>query len=403
MDYSPTPLAVDQYSRYMVELFDNREYIAVPTGFQAFFGEPVGMTKYSPNALDVDIDIIKGNERIGALIPRSGAVTRHLGSLQREAQSERHSSFSRVFPLGEEESNYTASRLLNRRAGENPYEGRSKWDRLRQLALADHNEHVRRFVRMYEVLSAQSILTGFMDAIIGTTDPDLQYDFRRDPGNTVGLGTPWTTVTADILGDCDAAWLQVRQTGKGSIDMAVVGGDAMNGLLQNQDVQAKADNRRFFDIISIDSKMAVPPRFNKFIESGMTARGRILTPKGHEIWLFTYDDIYTNAAGNPVHYMPEDQVLFAYSGARCDRYFGPSERLPVTAQDAAWYQEMFGMAMTTPPMPPMIKGGGKINPGMFYCDAYPSNDKKNVTIRTQTAPIFAPIMTDAFFVYTGAA
>jgi len=37
---------------------------------------------------------------------------------------------------------------------------------------------------------------------------------------------------------------------------------------------------------------------------------------------------------------------------------------------------------------------------MFYCDAYPSGDKKKVTIRTQSAPIFATTQTDAFLTFT---
>ena len=67
-----TPLAVDQYSRFMAEMFDERAIIGVSTVGQSFFGNPAHGSKtiYSPDSKVVEIDIIRGNERIGALINR---------------------------------------------------------------------------------------------------------------------------------------------------------------------------------------------------------------------------------------------------------------------------------------------------------------------------------------------
>jgi hypothetical protein len=64
-----------------------------------------------------------------------------------------------------------------------------------------------------------------------------------------------------------------------------------------------------------------------------------------------------------------------------------------------FYAQMFGISPSQPPMPPNVKNpGAVIRPEMFYCDAYASNDWTRVTIRTQSAPIFATTATDGFAV-----
>jgi hypothetical protein len=177
----------------------------------------------------------------------------------------------------------------------------------------------------------------------------------------------------------------------------------MAAFLAHADVVEKADNRRF-ELIMVNQEMPVPSKYQFLIDAGMTARGRLLTPKGHKYWMFTYEDTYDNAAGTAVDLMPSGYAFFGYSGARCDRYFGPGENLPMIPLRQQFYQQMFGFNMSAPPMPPNVKGAAHaLNPGMFYCDAYASNDWKRVTMRTQSAPIFATTMTDAFVTYKGAA
>jgi hypothetical protein len=395
-----TPLAVGAYARFMVEAFDERNKIGVPTGFQSFFGRPEtgGSTYFSPDSQVVDIDILRGNERTAMLILR-GTNARPISG-QKNTNEQKYSSFSRTYPLVEEEGDISADQLNRRLVGENPYQSMTKLDRLRQLALNQHNEQIRRIVRLFERLSAEAILTGKHPAILGTTNTDLIYDFLRNPENTEAVGVGWNQSGAVILEDIDKICETGRKNGHVNFDMAVIGGDAMDAFLKDENVQLQADNRRF-ELIEVSMNNPVPPRFARFVEGGFMPRGRLRTPKGYEIWLFTYTDIYTDSAGDAVKYMPEDQALFAYSGARCDRYFGPSELLPMAASRAAWYQETFGFNPAMPPIPPKIDGAaGVINPAMFYCDAYPGASQKTLTCRTQTAPIFVPVMTDGFGLLT---
>lgn len=393
--YQTTPLAVDLYSRYMADMFDEKKIIGVPTAFQKFFGRPEtgAVTRFSPDAGDVDIDIIRGSEKIGALIPR-GIGGRNLDGKNTAAQ--KFSNFNRVYPLGELEGNIDSNQLTKRLAGDTPYMSRTRMERLRILGNEHHDEHIRRFVRMFEVLAAQSVLTGKMDTIIGTTDTSLQFDFRRKSTHTFQVPITWSNSAADILKDIDDAWELGREDAHVSYDMIVMGETAVAAFIADEDVRTKADNRRF-ELIQVSNTAPVPQKYTPFIEGGMTARGRLVTPRGHEMWIFSYSDIYTDSGGSAVKYMSNNHVLVCYSGARCDRFFGPPDRLPMTPQQSQAYREYFGFNPDAVPMPPNIKAtGATVFPGMFYRDAYLSPDAKSITCRTQCAPIYATTQTDAF-------
>lgn len=399
VSYATSPTPIDAYSRLNVELFNEKKFIGVPTAFQAFFGRPEtgARSLWSPDASVVDIDIIRGNEKIAALIPR-GNISRDLGGKQKNLNVQKRSSFSRRFPLAEEEGDISADQLEFRVAGENPFENRSRLLRMRGLAADLNEEAIKKIVRMDEYLCTQSVLEGKQPSIIGETAADTMYDFMRKSTHITALTTPWNGA-ADIMADIDAACVLGRVDGHVNLDMMVCGGDAMQAFIENDGVKELADNRRI-DLIMVSDKNPVPSKFNRFIEAGFTARGRLRTAKGFELWIFTYTDVYTDDAGDPQNYMPTDQVLFAYSGARCDRYFGPPEVLPMTPSRRALYNELFGINMDAPPMPANIKDAGNaILPAAFYFDAYTAPDWKSVTCRVQHAPIFATTMTDCFVTY----
>lgn len=396
---APTPVPQDLFSRFMVGAFDEKKIIGISTGFQAFFGRPENgaETIYSPDSNAVDIDIIRGNERIAALIPR-GAVSRTLGGAQKNLNAGQMSSFSRKYPLAEEEGDITGDVLLNRLPGEGAYQRLARIDRLRELGLKICHESCRRIMRMDEVLAAQSILAGKQDAIIGTTNTDLQYDFRRNSLHTVTTGNSWSGGNATILADVDAMCDKIRANGRTMPDMMVLGGTAMTSFVTNTSVATLADNRRWSFVAAGTDARPMPPRFQRFVDGGFIYQGHLRTPSGYELYLFTYLDIYNEpSAGTATKYMPADKVLIASSTARCDRYFGPPENLPMVPARAALYQEYFGFDPSAMPMPPNVKAAsGVIVPASFYFDAYVSPDWKKLTVRAQHAPIFATTQTDAF-------
>ena len=397
-----SPVAVDTFSRFMVEMFDEKDIIAVPTAFQAFFGNPAsgGRTIFSDNSLDVDIDIIRGNEKTSALIPR-GMVSRPLGSLQKNLNVEKYTSFSRKYPLAEEEGDLNANQILQRIAGEAPYQAMDRQSRMRILGLKINEESVRRIVRMNERLAAQSVLDGEQDAIIGTTNSDLQYDFKRAAANTITVSNTWNSGSQTILADIDAACIIARANGKTNPNFIGIGTSAMAAFIADTNVRADADNRRF-ELIEVTTGNPVPPEYNRFVDAGWIPRGRLRTPKGHVLWMFTMTDVFETDGGTSTPYMPIDKAIITTVKARCDRYFGPPENLPMIPQRIQLYQEYFGINPEAVPMPAKIKDpGGIVVPAMFHFDAYVSSDFKKITMRTQHAPIFATTQTDSFVTLDG--
>jgi hypothetical protein len=383
----------------MVEMYNELEIIKNSTGFLAWFSGGAGRTLFSDSSSIVEIDIKRGNKKLAALVPR-GNISRSLGPDQKNTSAEKFTTFSRRFPLSEEEGTISADQLEFRKAGENPYQAASRMARMRALASEHHMEHINRHVRLFEFLASESILKGTMPSIIGTTDADLIYDFKRKATHTVTVGTAWDA-SGDPLGDIDGACDLIRLDSFMSPDFILIGTGGFDAFIKDTTTQTFADNRRY-ELIEVSTNNPVPAKYNKFVESGMTARGRLRTPAGYTLWMFTYLSHYVNSAGSDTEYMPEDWALVGSTEARCDRYFGPPEVLPNIPSRQAFYRELFGFSPDTMPGAPQVKNASAvINPAMFYNDAYADVNWKTVTIRTQAAPIYAPVSTDAFVTLKG--
>lgn len=388
------PIAVGLYARTMLEGFDERDFIGNSTVFQSIFGRPMtgGKTLFSPNGKIIDIDILRGNERLAAMI-RRGTEGRPI-TLQQDTSTQQFTSVGRVFPLIEETGNVTADEILNRMHGENPYEMKTRLERARTIGLEHHQEHIRRIVRTFEVLAAQSVLEGVQDALLNTTDTNMQYDFYRLATHIFVPSVKWDAATPVILSDIDAACRLIRVDGKVKPDVMLLGSGAMDAFLADTTVQALADNRRF-ELIEVKST-PVPAHLQFLVDAGCNARGRLRTPAGYELWMFTYVDGYTNSAGTFVEYLPTETVSIFSSQARCDRLFGPPELLPITPDRASFMESMFGISGAGVRPPRVKNASAVIRPEMFYFDAYASADWKAASVRTQAAPIFPTTMTDAF-------
>jgi hypothetical protein len=386
-----TPIQVDIFNRFMIEGFDEKQIIPVETVGQTFFAG--GRTWYSPDANVVDIDIMRANRRTAALIPR-GTISEPLGG-HSDMATQRFSSFSRKYPLSQEQSNISADQIQNRLMGQNAYSGKTRVDALRELALECHYENIRRHVRLFERLAWTSLLTGKMPAILGTTNTDLIYDYRRNTNLTITPSHGWGNAAGYPFTDLDLACDRIRQYGKTRAKGVFLGATAWQYFLQNAQVNALYLNRPFLDQTRMGPGNNYPPWAMKMEAAGAIILGKIKTPGGRDLVLLTYDATYLNEAGTDTKYMPDDEAFVFDPEARTDRYFGPPDMLPMVPQRAQWYQETFGFNPMGAPQPVNIKGE-VISPAMFYVDAFPNENQTVVTLRTQAAPIFVPTQTDAF-------
>jgi Phage major capsid protein E len=395
-----TPNVADTYSRFYVNLFDEQRAIGVPAGFAAFFGKPgKDQTIIDPGALDFDIDIIRGNEKLAPLVLR-GTNAQSIGSTNKSLNQEKFTTASRVVPLIEQITPIGASQLNKRVAGENPYSGITTFDRLRILAAKAHLEEFKTILRTFSWLATQSILTGKMPAIINTTNTELIYDFQRSANmfRALGAGEQWQNTNVNPIDSITIGAGLVRVNGKERPDMIIMGGAAMTGFLNNPNIKDAGDNRRI-KLVEADKDIAPPEKMRRYVEAGFEYWGYVITNgSGYKLHMFTLPEVYTDLAGASQPYMPTDKALICYSDGRNDRFFGAFEKIPSTALDDQWYQQMFGFNPMAVPMPEVKGPASLYNSNMFYCDAFMAENKKTVNTRTQTAPIFATTQTDVYYV-----
>lgn len=399
---------VNEYTRLMVEAFDETKKVIAPTAFQgSFYGiaENGAQVVFSDNSKSIEIDITRADgNRMARLVNRgtSSDDTTRTDSIT----AEQFTNIARIWPLIESTANINSSELLDRVAGETPYVQQSREDRLTRKAMKVHVKAINEQIRLHEFLAREAILTGEHPMILGTSNADLIYDFYRKATHTFAAPAKWDLVGTDIIGDLDTSIDLIQQDSYnyGAVG-ALIGASGWEGLRKNTQVKAEADIRRFH-LVELNGPVTAPTEFNRFLDNGFVLAGWVKTYKNRTVWLFTYDLTYTDDFTTPgtdteTNWMPLDKALVFSPKARCDKYFGPPDRLPIRAAEQAWYQDTFGFNMTSPPMPPNIVNPGVIDARAFYCDAYEGADRKAVTLRTQSAPIFPPTETDAFVTITG--
>lgn len=396
-DYSSTPAPQDAFSRFQAETFDETKIVGVPTMFQRIFGRANSQTLYTADAGTVEIDIIRNEgERLARMIERGTNAKVLGGAGHKDLGTTTWAPNTRKWPLVEEEGPISADQLLFRDPGEMPHQGKTRQDRMRTRARRINLESVRRCVRLFEYLCMQSVTTGTMPAILGTTDTEMIYDFLRNPDHFFQSASPWSSASYNMLADWDAAWQLIRINGHMNCDFVLLGEDAMNNVMLNNIVKERADNRRF-GVIEITSGDAVPAKFQHLVDGGATYRGWLLTPAGHNIAMFTYDEYYTDDAGDPQPYLEKYLAVFGVSNSRSDRLFGPPERNPVTSIEKQLYRELFGLNPDALPQGVNVKGPAQVlDPRWFYFDFYEAENKKGITLRAQTAPIFPTTQTDTW-------
>jgi hypothetical protein len=399
-----TPSNVDGFSRYFAERFNEPDIIGTTTGFLSVFSRRSPVIRTDANV--VDIDITRGNEKTSVYIPR-GVVGEYL--FRSNTGKGKYTNLQRTFPLAEDEWDLTVEQVETRMAGENPYAMRSRFERMRDRAADAYSSMVARMVRLWERTAATVVLTGKQPTILGTSDDNLIIDYLRNSSLTHDYATgKWSTADVDVIGDIDTRIDTLNAIGHvagqaGGDYVIVMGATTLKGFFGNNTVVAAGDSRR---IITIEKNpnMVVPSQISDMIAGGMTYIAFLSTTKGRRVHILYYDAYYDTDAGVSTPYMTADSYVIMPISFRADRYFGPPDTLPMTSIDNAYLRETFGITPGSPVMPMNLKAkAGVVFPQAFYTDAYPGNGRKSAVLRVQSAPIFAPTQTDAFFVGTSVA
>jgi hypothetical protein len=399
---STVPATLD-YTRFMVEPFSDVGEAALSTAFTAaFFGmrQPI----FIDNAESFEIDIQRSTGVRPAQLLNRGASSRDTERAKTQNE-EKFTNVPRKFPLAETYGAIESLELLKRAHGEDPFNPMGRMAKLRLKARKIHNEHMRQHITTAEILARDAIFTGQHAAIFGTTNSELIFDFYRNSNNIIAVANPWDGGSQTIIANMDSGIDAIQQNGNMFAREygCLMGTGAFAAMKADTSIRSDADNRRL-QFVELGGQVTLPANFTRYAEAGFAPRGYIETDKGRIIWIFTYDvtyiDDYTTPGVDTVtNWVPTDEALLFHPMARCDRYFGPSDRMPFSSQEIAWYQEMFGFSMMSPPTPAELENPQVIDPRMFTC--YAKGTDKSVELFTQSAPVMAPTQTDGFATLTG--
>jgi hypothetical protein len=399
-DY-PTPNVLDTYTRAMTNTFDEHELIGLKPAFLSFFGQsPGSVTRYMPDnsAFEIQLRRIDGEKR--AKLKKRGSYADSLGDTQKQTDVGEWTDLVTTFPLAEESGDIHAQVLDERYFGEEHYKPWTKLRRLRARASDIHRAHVLRLARMMNWLASKSILDGQQPIVEGASAAGDYIDFYRNSNMTVTLGTAWTGSTNPIE-DIDDGWEAGRQYGKVDLAGALMGEASFSAFYQNSVWTELANNRRLSRVRD-NPDMRPPAEFQRFVDAGFTYQARLITYHGHKFEIFTYGEQYETDTPTWTKFMPTDQVLLFNPNTRADRYFGPSERLPMDPGRRQQYQFYMGIDPQTLKIPPRVDSWSvNFNPRMFHFDMR-VNDV-SILLRSQVAPIYAPYHTDAFYLMKGVA
>lgn len=395
------------YTRFMTELFDENAKVKVPSAFLGgFFGKPEtgAVTHFVTDASTIEIDQMRANgRRLAQLVNRDG--TSKDISRQETLTGDKFTNIVRQWPLIEIPASINANELLQRNPGETPFDSATQQSRLLGKAARLHKESVVRHMRTWEFLAREAILTGSHPMILATSNADMIYDFYRKATHTFAVGAKWDVVGTDIIGDFDTAISLIQQDSNNFGDYgALIGVAGMEGLRKNTQMKAEADIRRYEFVELGERPITLPTKFNVYVENGFALAGKIRTYQNRTVYLFTYDLTFTDDFTVPgtdteTKWMPTDKCLVFTPDARCDKLFGPPNRMPLTAQERAWFMDMFGFDMEAAPMPDNVINPSTFDMRAFYFDA--DGSREAVRLYTQSAPIFPTTETDAFVTMTG--
>lgn len=400
-----TPQTLDVLSRFLADAFDESIYLNQPTAFQRFFGRPGSFSHFSPNANDFDYEVTRNNEGTAVLAPR-GTMASFLNLTS--GQVGQSTYFSRKYPLAVVEATIGADQINNRFVpGEGSFEGLSREIRLQRYAVRAYKIILQYMERLFERLAVQSITLGKQSGTVLGTPGTSDYDFRRNSGNSITLTHSWGNASGVPLTDLDTACQQVRSVGHLVPDFCILGATAFNNLLFNAQLMSSSTyptggyaSQIYYNYVQFNMNFKPDAKFDEFVACGLTPQGKIHTPSGYELTVFTYamqgynDPLNSNTW---TKYLNDIYAVIGSTKARADRFFGPPEQLPLTALDQQRLMERFGFNPLLPPLPvSKWQDGDVIAPQMFYIDAYEGTSRENLTLRAQAAPVFVTTQTDAF-------
>ncbi|NIA28331.1 MAG: hypothetical protein GWP06_00285 [Actinobacteria bacterium] len=379
--------------------FSDIDLLPVNPGLLAFFGRSQngGLTEFVDDSLEVKWDVVRGDiERERLLVRSSGGM--NVGDNAKVLKAALFTTESSIFPQVTARGAVEYAQLFKRVPNELPSGELTKEQRMRWLSMQIYGKMLGNIGNTLVVKGWESVRTGKMTLDDGSGD---FFDWRRAASNTAAAGAVWTTVGTDILTDIDTRCDKIQENGKVEADFILPGVATWAGMKKNTQLVSEAENRGYLFIRAggIAALPDLPATLQWMVDAGLKYQAWIQTPAGRELFVLTSNEkVKDPDTGLFVKLMPDDEVLFGWSGARCDWKSGPAAHWNNTADDAEVAARM-GIDIVSPDLGmEAVQKLGQLDSRMFHILTKPTATA--TWFEMQTNPLLVTNHADAFALLT---
>ena len=271
-----------------------------------------------------------------------------------------------------------AFELLKRQPGQNPFEDPDLRLTLIRKVYRGADAIARKIRRAGELQASQVLLTGKAD--FKNEKGELLYSLNYNPDSShfPTAGTPWSSPTANILGDLDTLAATIRKDGGVTPNRLIFGSKAMAAAYANEAFMARLNIRNAsFGEIQIPEMQGNGGTYHGKLAIGMYT---------YELW--TYDGTYIDPqTGESIEYMDPGKVLMKSTASRLDAAFGAVPNIGELLGSST--REQF-----LPELPPRLSSVAE-SFDLFF-NAWMDERRENLFAGCASRPIYIPTALDSF-------
>ena len=264
--------------------------------------------------------------------------------------------------------------LLDRQAGENPFETVDFQANAMIRVMKGSRQVQKKILRAIELQAAQVLQTGKITLSDFDGNDVYEIDYKPKASHFPTVSTDWNAGGADPAGDIEALAEEIRNDGLEDPNQLIMGVDAFENFIKNDDIQKRFDNRR------IDLG-AITPMANGGTGGG-NFRGVVeIGNYKYDVW--TYGGRYIDPeTGDKVQYIDPNNVIVRSATGRLDATFGAIPRIVQPEQ------RVLGL------MPERINEANSI--GDIFLNAWVSDDGENLFGGAGSRPLMIPTAIDTY-------
>jgi len=319
----------------------------------------------------VEIDIMRDDEDVAVVV-----TDLSVGGRQNEATLYTSKAFTP--PIYMEEAAISSHKLINRMAGQNPFDDPDFDANATEQAFVVWRRLERKIRRAIELMASQVFQGATLSLIDKSGNVLYTLNFQGKAEHFATVSTAWAAdgSTGTPLVDIENHARTIRRNGKKVPNKLVFGKTAWQRFMINTTVRNELDNRRIMrGMIDPGSE----PQATE--EGGASYMGKFMIGEyPFELWL--YDAYYRPAGGQGfTSYVNEEKIIFMSKGARLDLSYGriplfPTPNAPLPFLPNRVESADLGLAMTT--------------------NAWVTPDGRSLKLFAGTRPLTIPTAIDTF-------